>query len=423
MKTLDDLVAEGVSGRTVLVRADLNVPLDDSADERSSPTTAGSGPSLPTIRALRDAGARVVVMAHLGRPKRRARRREVLAGPGRGPARRAARHGGHPGEPRRRGHRGGWRAEPTAMSCCWRTSASTPRETSKDEAEREALAAELAALADVFVSDGFGVVHRKQASVYDVAAAAARATPGGLVRSEVEVLRKLPGRPRAARTWWSSAGRRCRTSSASSTTCSDSVDRLLIGGGMAYTFLAAQGHGVGDSLLEADQIDAASGYSRGAEKGIDCCPGRRRGRRRVPGRGERRARCRSPDEIPDGWMGLDIGPESIAAVRRRCSPTPGRCSGTARWACSSWRRSPTGTRGVAQAIVDAPRRARSRVVGGGDSAAAVRRSACEDGFSHISTGGGASPGVPRGQDAPRSRRPGGADDDGTASRSSRATGR
>ena len=245
MNTLDDLLAEGVRDRGVLVRVDLNVPLDGERITDDGRIRA----ALPTIQALSEAGARVVLTAHLGRPKGgpepkyslapvAARLSELLSAPVRvvqladGPPQMS------PGE-----------------VVLVENIRFDPRETSKDEAERGALADELAALVGpdgAFVSDGFGVVHRKQASVYDVAKRLP-AYAGGLVLSEVEVLRKLTGspeRPYAVVLGGSKVSDKLAVIDA----LLPRVDALLVGGGMCFTFLAAQGNGVGKSLLETDQI-------------------------------------------------------------------------------------------------------------------------------------------------------------------------
>ena len=261
-----------------------------------------------------------------------------------------------------------------------------PRETSKDAAERAALAAELAALAGptgAFVSDGFGVVHRKQASVYDVAQLLPAYT-GGLVRSEVEVLRKLtqdPQRPYAVVLGGSKVSDKLLVIES----LLPQVDSLLVGGGMCFTFLAAQGLGVGDSLLEADQI---TNCRRLLESGKIVLPvdvvvadefSAEANTRTVP-----------VEKIPDGWKGLDIGPESVEAFGQVLASAK-----TVFWngPMGVFELAPfaEGTRGVAQMIVDATAKGAFSVVGGGDSAAAVRALRLpEDGFSHISTGGGAS---------------------------------
>jgi phosphoglycerate kinase len=381
VKTLDDLLAEGVSGRRVLVRADLNVPLDGETITDDGRIRA----SVPTISKLTGAGARVVVTAHLGRPKGApepkyslkpvaTRLNELvdatvtLASDVVGDSAKSTVDGLADGE--------------VALLENIRFDA---RETSKDEAERGALARDLAGLVGdngVFVSDGFGVVHRKQASVYDVA----RLLPayaGGLVLAEVEVLRKLTGDPDRPYVVVL-GGSKVSDKLAVIESLLPKVDKLLVGGGMCFTFLAAQGYGVGDSLLETEMIDtckkllgeagdkillpadvlAADRFAADAQKQI------------VPA-----------SEIRDGWMGLDIGPAAAAEYGTVLAEAR-----TVFWngPMGVFEMAPyaEGTRSVAQAIVDADAYS---VVGGGDSAAAVRALGLpEDGFSHISTGGGAS---------------------------------
>jgi len=272
-----------------------------------------------------------------------------------------------------------------------------PRETSKDEAERGALADELAALVapdGAFVSDGFGVVHRKQASVYDVAKRLP-AYAGGLVLSEVEVLRKLTGspeRPYAVVLGGSKVSDKLAVIDA----LLPRVDALLVGGGMCFTFLAAQGYGVGKSLLETDQIGT-------------CRTLLESGKIVLPTdvvvadafAADAATQTVAVDAIPDGWLGLDIGPESVAAF----AEVLGRAK-TVFWngPMGVFEMAPfaEGTRGVAQAIIDATtNKGAFSVVGGGDSAAAVRAlGLAEDGFSHISTGGGASLEFLEGKDLP-----------------------
>jgi phosphoglycerate kinase len=386
VKTLDDLVAEGVSGRTVLVRSDLNVPLDGARITDDGRIRA----SVPTIRTLLDAGARVVVTAHLGRPKPGADNAKYSLAPV------AGRLGELLGTEVTLADHGD---EATAAAGALADGGVVllenirfdPRETSKNDDERKTFAAELAALAGptgAFVSDGFGVVHRKQASVYDVAQLLPAYT-GGLVRSEVDVLRRLteePDRPYVVVLGGSKVSDKLAVIEA----LLPKVDSLLVGGGMCFTFLAARGLGVGDSLLESDQIDASRSL---LETGKIVLPtdvvvaddfSAEANTRTVP-----------VEEIPDGWKGLDIGPESVAAFADVVTGAQ-----TIFWngPMGVFELAPfaEGTRGVAQAIVDATRPGHSSgaafsVVGGGDSAAAVRALGLpEDGFSHISTGGGAS---------------------------------
>ena len=261
MLTLDDL---SVGGKRVLVRADLNVPLAEKDGDVVITDDGRIQASLPTIEALREAGARVVVAAHLGRPKG-----EHVAGLSLRPvARRLA---------DLLGSEVTFVAETTGPSAQQAVSLLAdgdvallenvrfdPRETSKDETERAALADELAGLADVYVSDGFGVVHREQASVTDVAQRLPHAA-GSLVQAEAEVFRKLlddPERPYVVVL----GGAKVSDKPAVIGNLLPSVDRLLIGGGMCYTFLAARGLDVGDSLLEADQIETVREVLADAER-------------------------------------------------------------------------------------------------------------------------------------------------------------
>ena len=374
MRTLDDLVAEGVQGRTVLVRSDLNVPLDD---DRNITDDGRIRASAPTISALSGAGAQVVVTAHLGRPKNGPEERFSLA-----PV--AERLGDLLGAPVRLVELGkplpNMAAGDVVMLENIRFDA---RETSKDDAERGAFADELVALVGddaAFVSDGFGVVHRKQVSVYDVAQ---RLEPfaGGLVLSEVEVLRTLtgqPDRPYAVVLGGSKVSDKLAVIEA----LLPKVDSLLVGGGMCFTFLAAQGHGVGSSLLESEQIDT-------------CRTLLESGKIVLPTdvvvadafSADANTRTVGVGEIEDGWLGLDIGPDSVRDFGSRIAAAK-----TIFWngPMGVFEMAPfaEGTRGVAQAVADS---GAFSVVGGGDSAAAVRALGIgEDGFSHISTGGGAS---------------------------------
>jgi len=376
VRTLDDLLADGVAGRTVLVRSDLNVPLDGSRITDDGRIRA----SVPTITALAGEGAQVVVTAHLGRPKGGPDPKYSLA-----PV--AARLGELLGAPVRLVTLAdGLPSMAAGDVVLLENIRFDPRETSKDDAERGALADELAALAGpdgAFVSDGFGVVHRKQASVYDIA----RRLPayvGYLVRAEIEVLGKLtkdPARPYLVVLGGSKVSDKLAVIDA----LLPSVDRLLVGGGMCFTFLAARGHSVGDSLLEADQID-------NCRRLLDS------GRIVLPVdvvvaddfSAEANIRTVGAGDIPAGWKGLDIGPESVTEFAGVLAGAK-----TVFWngPMGVFELAPfaEGTRGVAQAIVEATAAGAFSVVGGGDSAAAVRALGLpEDGFSHISTGGGAS---------------------------------
>jgi phosphoglycerate kinase len=385
VKTLDDLVAElhgdPAKGRCVFVRADLNVPLDGTTITDDGRIRA----SLPTLQRLREAGARVVVAAHLGRPKPGADNSKYSLAPV------AARLGALLDTdvalvPLGDEAKAAIERLPSGGVVLLENIRFDPRETSKDEQEREAMARDLAVLTGtqgVFVSDGFGVVHRKQASVYDLA----RELPaygGGLVRSEVEVLRRLtrdPQRPYVVVLGGSKVSDKLLVIES----LLPQVDSLLVGGGMCFTFLAARGLAVGDSLLEEDQVASCQ---RLLETGKIVLPtdvvvaddfSAEANTRTVP-----------VAEIPDGWKGLDIGPESVAAFGQVVAGAK-----TVFWngPMGVFELAPfaEGTRGVAQAIVDATAGGAFSVVGGGDSAAAVRALGLpEDGFSHISTGGGAS---------------------------------
>jgi len=381
MKTLDDLLAGGVQGRRVLVRADLNVPLDGDTITDDGRIRA----SLPTLTKLVEGGARVVVTAHLGRPKGEpdpkfslkpvaTRLNELLdatvtlAGDVVGDSAKSTVDGLADGE--------------VALLENIRFDA---RETSKDEAERGAFARELAALVGengVFVSDGFGVVHRKQASVYDVAKLLP-AYAGGLVLAEVDVLHRLTGAPDRPYVVVL-GGSKVSDKLAVIESLLPKVDRLLVGGGMCFTFMAAEGLGVGSSLLEGDMIDTCKKLL--AEAGDKIM---------LPADvviADKFAADAATEtvlvaEMREDWMGLDIGP--ITAERYAAALAD---AGTVFWngPMGVFEMAPfaEGTRVVAQAIVDGNAYS---VVGGGDSAAAVRALGLpEDGFSHISTGGGAS---------------------------------
>ena len=265
-----------------------------------------------------------------------------------------------------------------------------PGETSKDDAERGAFADRLAALADAFVSDGFGVVHRKQASVYDVAQRLPHAM-GSLVSTEVEVLRRLtetPERPYAVVLGGSKVSDKLGVID----NLLGKADRLLVGGGMVFTFLAAQGHGVGRSLLEEDQLDTCRTYLRRAEEtGVRIVlPSDVVVDTAFPsGDREPDPRVVAADAIPDDCLGLDIGPASGEAFAAALADAR-----TVFWngpmGVFEVDAFAGGTRAVAQALADLGGDALS-VVGGGDSAAAVRRLGfADDAFGHISTGGGAS---------------------------------
>lgn len=371
-------------GRRVLVRSDLNVPLDGATITDDGRVRA----SVPTIRALAEAGARVVVTAHLGRPKGSPDPAYTLA-----PV--AARLGellgqevafatDTVGESARAVVAGLADGDVAVLE----NVRFNEGETSKDDAVRGAFADQLAELADAFVSDGFGVVHRKQASVYDVAQRLPHAM-GGLVAKEIEVLRRLtvdPARPYAVVLGGSKVSDKLGVID----NLLGKADRLLIGGGMVFTFLKAQGHEVGKSLLEEDQLDTVRGYlTRAEETGVAIVLPTD-----VVVDTEFPSGDRTPQpvvvpvsEIPADAMGLDIGPDSAAAFAAALADAktvfwngPMGVFETAEFA--------GGTRAVAQALTEIDGLS---VVGGGDSAAAVRTLGFEESaFGHISTGGGAS---------------------------------
>jgi phosphoglycerate kinase len=379
VRTIADL--GDLRGKRVLVRSDLNVPLSDQTITDDGRIRA----SLPTIQRLSDAGARVLVVAHLGRP-------DGIRNPAYSLAPVAARLG------ELLGRDVAFAADTVgedAQNIANRLSDGdvavlenvrfNPGETSKDDAIRGAFADQLANLAEVFVSDGFGVVHRKQASVYDIARRLPSAV-GGLVQAEVEVLERLtesPERPYVVVLGGSKVSDKLGVID----NLIEKADALLIGGGMVFTFLAAQGHPVGTSLLESDQIDVAQRYiAQAAAKGVDLV---------LPTdivvakefTADSAPTVVSADAMPDDQMGLDIGPESGAAFAARV-----REAKTVFWngpmGVFEFANFAAGTRAVAEALTEVTGLS---VVGGGDSAAAVRALGfTDDQFGHISTGGGAS---------------------------------
>ncbi|WP_024796437.1 phosphoglycerate kinase [Tomitella biformata] len=384
VQTLQDLLAAGVSGRTVLVRSDLNVPLTGSSITDRGRIIA----SAPTIAALADAGAKVIVMAHLGRPGGKVDSalslEPVAAALGEELDRYVQLASDVVGIDAQARAEGLTEGDVMLLE----NIRFDPRETSKDDAERTGLARELATLTGedgAFVSDGFGVVHRAQASVYDIA----KLLPcyaGGLVADEVEVLLRLTSdtdRPNAVVLGGSKVSDKLAVIEA----LAPKVDTLVIGGGMCFTFLAAQGLGVGTSLLQEEMIDTCKDL---LERYADVI--------HLPAdivvadgfAADANTQTVSASQIPDGWMGLDIGPKSVdrfAAVLKAAK--------TVFWngpmGVFEFAAFEAGTRGVAEAIVEATAKGAFSVVGGGDSAAAVRALGLpEDGFSHISTGGGAS---------------------------------
>lgn len=389
VKTLDDLLAEGVAGRGVLVRCDLNVPLDGDGNITDPGRIIAS---LPTLTALADAGAKVVVTAHLGRPKGAPEPKFSLAPVARELGERLGRHVQLAGDVV--GTDALARAEGLTDGdvLLLENIRFDPRETSKDPAERAALAAELVELVDTpggpqaaFVSDGFGVVHREQASVYDVAKLLPHYA-GTLVAAEVDVLRRLTEggeRPYAVVL----GGSKVSDKLAVIENLATKADSLIIGGGMCFTFLAAQGASVGTSLLQEEMIDTCKRlleeYGDVIHLPVDVVVASEFSAHSEP-------ETVAAQNIPADRMGLDIGPESVKRFTTLLSNAR-----TIFWngpmGVFEFPAFAAGTKGVAEAIIAATAKGAFSVVGGGDSAAAVRLLGLpENGFSHISTGGGAS---------------------------------
>ena len=389
MKTLESL--GDVRGKVVLVRSDFNVPLDGDTITDDGRIKA----ALPTLTRLADAGAKVLVMAHLGRPKGEPDPKFSLA-----PV--AKRLGELVGKDV-------VLADDTVGDSAKKVASELEegqialvenvrfdaRETSKDDAERAALADEYAALADMYVSDGFGVVHRKQASVYDIAQKLPSAA-GELVFKEIDSLSKAtndPDRPYVVILGGSKVSDKLGVIK----NLLEKADRLLIGGGMAFTFLKAQGHGVGSSLLEEDQVDTVKGYLEAAkERGVEIV---------LPVdvvvapefKADAPATVVDADSIPEDQMGLDIGPKSAELYASKIADAK-----TVVWngpmGVFEFDAFAGGTKAVAQAMSDGDAYS---IVGGGDSAAAVRTLGFDEAtFSHISTGGGASLEFLEGKDLP-----------------------
>ncbi|MCL8492953.1 phosphoglycerate kinase [Corynebacterium sp. B5-R-101] len=385
-KTVDDLLAEGVSGRHILVRSDFNVPLDDEGNITDSGRITAS---LPTIKALIEGGAKVILSAHLGRPKGEVNPKYSLAPVAEALSEALGQYvalaGDVSGEDAHERANGLNDGDVLLLE----NVRFDPRETYKDEAERGAFADELVALAadnGAFVSDGFGVVHRAQASVYDVAKRLP-AYAGKLVQKEVETLAAVAEKPEHPYVVVL-GGAKVSDKLGVIEALAGKADKVIIGGGMCYTLLAAKGYNVQNSLLQEDQIDnckellerfgdkivlpvdlvAATEFNADAENKVVALDG-----------------------IPEGWMSLDIGPESVKKFDEVIAS-----SKTVFWngpmGVFEMEAFSKGTAGVAQAIIDATAKNGSfTVVGGGDSAASVRLLGLdEEGFSHISTGGGAS---------------------------------
>ena len=379
MKSVSDL--GDLTGKRVLIRCDLNVPLDGQTITDDGRIRA----SLPTLNQLRGKGAKIIVLAHLGRPKGQVNPKYSLA----------------PAATRLSELLG---AEVTLAKDVVGESAKSvienlsngdvamlenvryePGEESKDDAERGALADRYAAFGDVFVSDGFGVVHRKQASVYDVAQRLP-SVAGELVKAEVGVLQQLvasPVRPYVVVL----GGAKVSDKLGVISNLIKTADTLVIGGGMAFTFLAAEGYEVGKSLLEVDQIKTVQRYLNDAASGgkqivlpsdVVVAP---------EAAADAQPTVVAASAMPPKQIGLDIGPDSarvFAGVIRRAK--------TVFWngpmGVAEWDSFAAGTKAVAQALSEVDG---LTVIGGGDSAAVIRDLGFRDGqFGHISTGGGAS---------------------------------
>ncbi|MFA7265855.1 MAG: phosphoglycerate kinase [Candidatus Nanopelagicales bacterium] len=387
MSPVVSLTDLAVGGRTVLLRADFNVPLDTDAHGVRVITDDGRiRAALPTIESLTSQGAKVVILAHLGRPKGVPVEELSL----RPVATRLAELLGHP--------------VAMAADVCSDSAKAVvaglapgevamlenvrfdPRETSKDVGERTALASHWAALGDCFVSDGFGVVHREQASVTELPQLVPHAA-GLLVAREAEVFTNLitePQRPYTVVLGGSKVSDKLGVIANLIT----KVDRLLIGGGMCFTFLVAQGHAVGSSLVEEDQVDTVRGFlADAAERGVDLVLPTDLVIADAFASDANTNVVTVGQGVPDGWMGLDIGPASAANFARLVED-----SATVVWngpmGVFEMAAFAAGTQAVGEALT---RVEGMSVVGGGDSAAAVRLLGIDEAaISHISTGGGAS---------------------------------
>lgn len=377
IETLGDL-----AGKKVFVRSDFNVPLDA---EKNITDDGRIKAALPTITRLVDAGARVIVAAHLGRPKGQvnsdfslapvAKRLGELLGKDVVLASDTIGEGAH--------------AATADMAdgdvVLLKNVRFDPRESSKVDAEREELAAEYAKLADAFVSDGFGVVHRKQASVYDIAKVLPSAA-GELVFKEIDSLSKATANPERPYTVIL-GGAKVSDKLGVIANLLEKADRLIIGGGMAFTFLKAKGYEVGSSLLEEDQVETAQSFiEKAAEKGVEFL---------LPidtvvaseFKADSPAEVVAADAMPAGKMGLDIGPKTSELFAQAIAS-----SKTIAWngpmGVFRFDAFANGTKAVAAALESADG---FTIVGGGDSAAAVRLLGFDETkFDHISTGGGAS---------------------------------
>ncbi|GAB3554870.1 phosphoglycerate kinase [Arthrobacter tumbae] len=394
--SLNDLLNVGVRGRRVLVRSDLNVPLEGDLPDLRVTDDGRIRASLPVLRKLTEAGAAVIVMAHLGRPKGAPEDKYSLKPAVDRLTELADFDVAFADDVTGESARSHAQALSEGSVLVLENVRFDARETSKDDSERAAFADELVQLTGgngAYVDDAFGAVHRKHASVYDVASRLP-AYQGDLVKAEVDVLQRLttePERPFVVVL----GGSKVSDKLAVIENLIGTADRLLIGGGMVFTFLAAQGHSVGASLLEEDQLDTVRGYlDRAGEAGTEFV---------LPTDivvAEKFAADAGHETIPSGVMesgqygatglGLDIGPESGVDFARHISQAR-----TVFWngpmGVFEFDAFAAGTKAVAQALAEATAAGALTVVGGGDSAAAVRGLGFdESSFSHISTGGGAS---------------------------------
>ncbi len=379
LRTIDSL--GDLKGKRVLVRSDFNVPLKDGKITDDGRIRA----ALPTITKLVEAGARVIIMAHLGRPKGQVNPEFSLAPVAKRLGELLGSDVTLAGDTTGESAKAEVEKLEDGQVLLLENVRFDPRETSKVDAEREEMANELAAFGDAFVSDGFGVVHRKQTSVYDIAQKLPSAA-GDLVVKEIESLSKAtdnPERPYAVVLGGSKVSDKLGVIANLLT----KADILLIGGGMAFTFLKAKGYEVGTSLLEEDQVDTVKGYIEEADKrGVDLV---------LPvdvlvaPKFDKDAEATevAADAIPADQMGLDIGPKSQALYAEKIASAK-----TVAWngpmGVFEFDKFAGGTRAVAKALSEGDC---FSVVGGGDSAAAVRLLGFDEStFSHISTGGGAS---------------------------------
>jgi phosphoglycerate kinase len=392
MKTLKDL--GNLQGKRVLVRADFNVPLDGTTITDDGRIKA----ALPTINALREQGAKVILMAHLGRPKGKVVPELSLAPV----AKRLGELLGTDVDLASDTYGEDAQSKVAALQdgqvLLLENVRFNPEETSKDESERAAYAKKIAALGDVFVSDGFGVVHREQGSNYDVAADLPSAA-GLLVEKEVTALSKATVNPERPFTVVL-GGSKVSDKLGVIENLLSKANRLIIGGGMVYTFLKAQGFEVGKSLLEEDQVDVVKGYiAKAEENGVELV---------LPTdivaadtfAADSPYETVSAEAIPADKMGLDIGPDSQKLFHDKIVE-----SKTVVWngpmGVFEFPAFAAGTKAVAQGLIDATKAGAFTIVGGGDSASAVRNLGFpEDGFSHISTGGGASLELLEGKELP-----------------------